>query len=639
MSNGRKQWIATATILFALVALSACGGGGNDAPQAAPTPNYSVGGTVIGLVGSGLTLSSSGASLPISANGPQTYATSLANGASYNVIVGSQPTNPNQTCTVSNGSGTVSGANITNVNIACVTTPLAVASSTPLDNAANVVRTVPLTLNFSAAVNASTATSTNITLQSTAGAEAINVGTSGATVTITPARSLLPLTQYTLTITAAVRGSFGEQLASAVTMRFTTRDGAWGTASRIDSNQMGNSSYPQIAVDPNGNALAVWANFDGTRSSIGSNRYTNAGGWGSSVLIATDTAGAALHSQIACDVSGNAIAVWVQLDGTQYNIWANRFVAGGNWGSPTRIKNDATRDAHLPQIAIDSTGNALAVWGEYGDGFDSIWFNRYTAGAGWGAQAAVEVEIEQPDEAGATKFAFDSNGNALAVWSQPVGARYHIWAKRYTMASGWGPTALIQIDTTSNAYEPQIAIDSNGNALAVWMQSDGARFNIWANRYGAASGWGTAMLIEASNDGSAVAPQIAMDANGNALAVWTQSDGANYYITANRYTVGSGWGNAEVIQANRSYEGWKPSIAVDRSGNALAVWRQVDGATANIWANRYVAGSGWGVAGLIETNNIDAIEPVIAIDAVGNAVAVWQQEDGTRSTVWANQFQ
>jgi hypothetical protein len=31
--------------------------------------------------------------------------------------------------------------------------------------------------------------------------------------------------------------------------------------------------------------------------------------------------------------------------------------------------------------------------------------------------------------------------------------------------------------------EPQVAIDANGNALAVWYQSDGATYSVWANRY------------------------------------------------------------------------------------------------------------------------------------------------------------
>ena len=52
-------------------------------------------------------------------------------------------------------------------------------------------------------------------------------------------------------------------------------------------------------------------------------------------------------------------------------------------------------------------------------------------------------------------------------------------------------------------------------------------------------------------------------------------------------------------------------VAVDASGNAIAVWRQDDGIAFNynVWANRFVPGSGWGMAELIETIADDLNEP------------------------------
>ena len=57
--------------------------------------------------------------------------------------------------------------------------------------------------------------------------------------------------------------------------------------------------------------------------------------------------------------------------------------------------------------------------------------------------------------------------------------------------------------------------------------------------------------------------------------------------------------------------------------NAIAVWRLSDGIRSNIWANRYVLGSGWGTAELIETDNTGrAFEPKVAVDPSGNAKVV-----------------
>jgi hypothetical protein len=48
---------------------------------------------------------------------------------------------------------------------------------------------------------------------------------------------------------------------------------------------------------------------------------------------------------------------------------------------------------------------------------------------------------------------------------------------------GWGTAALIETDNAGGAVAPQIAVDPTGNAIAVWYQFDGTRFNIWANRF------------------------------------------------------------------------------------------------------------------------------------------------------------
>ena len=55
--------------------------------------------------------------LSVTASGSFTFATKVASGAAYNVTVKSGPSGQN--CTVSNGSGTVGAANVTNVAVSC----------------------------------------------------------------------------------------------------------------------------------------------------------------------------------------------------------------------------------------------------------------------------------------------------------------------------------------------------------------------------------------------------------------------------------------------------------------------------------------------------------------------------------------
>ncbi len=81
-----------------------------------------VGGTVSGLEGTGLMLQNNGGDdLAIAADGGFSFATPLPDGSAYNVTVLTQPGEPSQTCTVSNASGTLMGANVSNVEVTCTT--------------------------------------------------------------------------------------------------------------------------------------------------------------------------------------------------------------------------------------------------------------------------------------------------------------------------------------------------------------------------------------------------------------------------------------------------------------------------------------------------------------------------------------
>jgi 6-phosphogluconolactonase len=84
---------------------------------------YTVGGTLTGLSGTGLVLEINGSDdLSFSANGGFAFGTRLANNDAYSVTIKAQPSNPAQTCTVRNGSGTIDKASITNVIVSCTQT-------------------------------------------------------------------------------------------------------------------------------------------------------------------------------------------------------------------------------------------------------------------------------------------------------------------------------------------------------------------------------------------------------------------------------------------------------------------------------------------------------------------------------------
>jgi hypothetical protein len=86
------------------------------------TDTFTVGGNVSGLEGSGLVLQNNGGDdLPVAADGSFTFDTALDDLSAYTVTVFTQPGTPSQTCSVTNASGNLAGANITDVAVNCVT--------------------------------------------------------------------------------------------------------------------------------------------------------------------------------------------------------------------------------------------------------------------------------------------------------------------------------------------------------------------------------------------------------------------------------------------------------------------------------------------------------------------------------------
>src|SRR5882762_929529 len=123
MKSTFKSVVSVSLILTSCV-LSACSGpvGSSSSPgPGSGSGPFTIGGTVTGLVGTGLVLQDNAIdSLTVSANGSFIFKTAIASGQLYSVSVSTPPSTPSQTCTVTSGSGTAT-ANVTNVQVTCST--------------------------------------------------------------------------------------------------------------------------------------------------------------------------------------------------------------------------------------------------------------------------------------------------------------------------------------------------------------------------------------------------------------------------------------------------------------------------------------------------------------------------------------
>ena len=94
-----------------------------DDDEPPPPPSFTVGGTVTGLEGTGLTLQDHHFLTVMPGNGAFTFTAPTQSGSPYEVTITAQPINPVQTCTLARGSGIMGNADVTNLEVTCVTPP------------------------------------------------------------------------------------------------------------------------------------------------------------------------------------------------------------------------------------------------------------------------------------------------------------------------------------------------------------------------------------------------------------------------------------------------------------------------------------------------------------------------------------
>jgi hypothetical protein len=130
---------------------------------------------------------------------------------------------------------------------------------------------------------------------------------------------------------------------------------------------------PVVAVDDQGRALAAWTQ-DG--AIIGA-RFEPATGWGAAAPISAGGVVGHETPRIALAPNGNGIATWAQdSPGMTINeIWAARFIAGRGWQASARgrISDVEAGASDTTSLAMDDAGRALVAWYQS----NKVWVARF----------------------------------------------------------------------------------------------------------------------------------------------------------------------------------------------------------------------------------------------------------------------
>ena len=497
------------------------------------------------------------------------------------------------------------------------TTPPTIQATSPAASASAVALPAAITVTFSEPIDAATVTTASFTVSVASVPVAGSVSASGVMASFVPAAPLAAGTAYSASISAAVKDAAGNPLATTLAWSFTTATAvaskAWSAPVLLETAD-GPASQPVVAATREDlptqttQATAVWVQHDGTQASIYANRFRD-GVWEGAELVENDTAignisaGGVSSPRVAMGAFGRAVITWIHDDGNAgYSIWGT--VHDQIFPGVDARQLSFGSNASDPQLSFDGTGHEVF----------NVW-TQYDAGR---PPPAYRITQRQ--------FLFVPCESFLPCAWDPLDV-------------GWRSTTLIETDP-NDAIAPQVSGFGSSGAVVVWGKAQGLfGLELWANTHSGAGGWASPVRVNPGSANRAEQPAVAAAFDGSAISVWIESVAGRKTVFASQLS-GAAWSMPQSFDDASAGQADAPQLVVDANGNSLIVWVQLVGGAWDLYARRCPPGPLSGCSAPRRIGNLSgsAALPRIAGAPNGDAIVVWQQTDaaGQRSIYASN---
>lgn len=389
------------------------------------------------------------------------------------------------------------------------------------------------------------------------------------------------------------------------------------------------TTEPEVAIGPNGYAVAVWVETIGPfRTVQGATRAAGSTVWILTNPISQPTQSPALiNPNVVVDSNGNAVAIWNWYDGANFIIQGATLTAGSFiWTTPQDLSIPGAT-AVSNALTMDSQGNALAAWTRLGSSVFVIQAASLPASSTiWSIPVDLSTNLGNADT---VALATDLTGNAVATWTQYNGSNLIVQgSKGVRQLDGtfiWSPTNNLSADGFDSTSS-QVKLDAAGNAIAVWINYDGLNYIARGARLANNSlVWQLTTPLSLPGQ-TATAPQLAIKSDGSAVAIWEYS-GVKTVIQGAILPAGSfSWTPTSDLSSN-AFSSGAPEVGIDVEGNAVAVWRSTDTLSFNAIQAAVLSANHltWTEPQEITTNQE---EPQIAVSDTGEVVSVFTSSNG-----------
>jgi PKD domain-containing protein len=356
-----------------------------------------------------------------------------------------------------------------------------------------------------------------------------------------------------------------------------------------DLSALGFDSFKEhVDVDPNGNAVAVWFREIGSKSQVEVSTLSPGSTTWSPPQPVSDSANSVSDTSVAMGPRGDAIVSWVEFDGVNDFVEASRRAAGSTTWSQQKEVSPGGQNASDARVAVDPQGSAVAVFVVQGSP-NAIY------GATLPAIATSWTTPKQISDSGKGGFepdvALDPSGNATAVWTQDDAGVFTIEGSSLAAgASTWTAQVPLSADSNIGANRAHVVIDGSARAYSSWRIDDGTTELVQAAVKPPGGSWSMPQTLSTPGH-DAFRPDLAVNAGGDVVVAWEQTSATSQFVDASSRPAGAtSFGAGQHISAG-GQDAHDPRVGVDATGDATAIWNRSDG------TNQIAQAAGYDAAG------------------------------------------
>jgi hypothetical protein len=424
------------------------------------------------------------------------------------------------------------------------------------------------------------------------------------------------------------------------TAEIATAAGTWNADSPL-SSPLREATGPSVAVTTTGAAVAGWQAQQGDFGHVDAFLHTRAPGTGPFAMGGTrlmvDSPNAHTEGDMgivtAVNPSGKAVVAWVRAAfNANFRVQAVVRPAGSSTWGPVQTLTAEGEDAGAPALAMNASGATVLVWRRH-----------ETATGKWHVQGAALTDagvnftalngggniFSEPNDgfpdllAPPVRVAIAPSGASVVAWDSKDASSTYIarWARRGPNDSAFGTMHPLGAITRF----PDVAASDDGSFALTWVTGTGGTGSTASLARATTSDFGTATPV-GSTPSAFTDSRVGLDAAGNAIVALVGTAvadiNAKTRVGFTRCAAASTCAPFAWLSAD-SQSAESLDLAVNAAGDAAAVWKRSNGTRPLIEASLLARGANWDSPVFISGSTQSAYMPTVGIDGGGNVTAAW----------------